>query len=105
MSLFDDYEGAMKKFMPAFKARAANMMIKEFGITQQRAAVLLGVTQAAISKYINKSTKSQTSVKINEKDVKAFVEMVSRNDLKGGRRILCRMCQENAKYGCALMTK
>ncbi len=105
MGVFDNYDKVTKKFMPAFKSSAANVMTKEFGITQQKAAVLLGVTQAAISKYINGRKRRHSDIKIGKEDIKAFVERVSRNDIKGGQRILCKVCQENAKFSCALMTK
>jgi predicted transcriptional regulator len=103
MSALEDYDKVLKRFMPAFKSSAANIMAKEYGMTQQRAAVLLGVTQAAISKYINEGQKCYPGVKIDEKVVKAFVERVNVKDLKGGQRLMCKMCQDNVKFNCAFM--
>ena len=48
-----DYEIALNKFMPAFKAKAASILVTRNNISQQEAATLLGLSQAAISKYIN----------------------------------------------------
>ncbi len=103
MSALEEYDKVMKKFMPAFKSSAANIMAKEYGMTQQRAAVLLGVTQAAISKYINEGQKHYPGVKIDSKVVKEFVERVSVKDMKGGQKLMCKMCQDNVKFDCALM--
>src|SRR5271157_5581706 len=101
MSALEDYDKVLKKFMPAFKSSAANVMVKEYGMTQQRAAVLLGVTQAAISKYINKNMKKHDDVKIDAKSVKAFVERISAKDLKGSQKLMCKMCQDNVRFECA----
>jgi predicted transcriptional regulator len=103
MSTFENYDKVLKRFMPAFKSSAANVMTKEYGMTQQCAAVLLGVTQAAISKYINARGNEHPDVKIDEKVVKAFVERVKAKDLKGGQRLICKMCQDNVKFDCAFM--
>jgi predicted transcriptional regulator len=103
MSALEDYDKVLKRFMPAFRSSAARIMAKEYGMTQQRSAVLLGVTQAAISKYINEGQKRYPDVKIDAKAVKAFVEKVNAKDLKGGQRLMCKMCQDNVKFDCALM--
>lgn len=103
MNALEDYDKVLKRFMPAFKSSAANIMAREYGMTQQRAAVLLGVTQAAISKYINEGQKQYPDVKIDKRAVKAFVERLNVKDLKGGQRLMCKMCQDNFKFDCAFM--
>ncbi len=103
MSALKDYDKVLKKFMPAFKSSAANVMAKEYGMTQQRAAVLLGVTQAAISKYINEGQKRYPDMKINSRIVKEFVKRVNVKDMEGGQKLMCKMCQDNVKFDCAFM--
>ncbi len=102
MSVLEDYDKMLRKVMPAFKSRAANVMIKEQGMTQQQTATLLGVTQAAISKYIKDGEKHYSGVKMDRKAVKEFIALLKAKDTEGSRRLMCKMCQDNAKLDCVL---
>jgi predicted transcriptional regulator len=103
MSVLEDYDRMLRKFMPAFKSSAANMMTKECGMTQQQAAALLGVTQAAISKYIKDGKKRYPGVKIDQKAVREFVAMLEAKDIKGSKKLMCKMCQDHVQFDCALV--
>lgn len=52
--LFVPCEAAVKAAIPALRAMIARDLIKEHGLTQQKTAELLNVTQAAISYYTKK---------------------------------------------------
>lgn len=98
-------ERALKRFIPAFRLRAAQMMINEYRIGQQRAASILGTTQAAISKYLKESSSKYNDVKIENTLVRGFIEMALKNDLENTQKLVCAMCQSHNRFDCALMTK
>lgn len=52
-----DCEAAGKLIIPAFRVAVARRLVVDYGISQGKAASLLGASQASISKYI-KSGKS-----------------------------------------------
>lgn len=103
--MLTNYERVMKSFIPAFRLKAAKMMIKDYGIKQQQAAVILGTTQAAISKYLKASSEKYVDVKIDSKLLKDFIERMNVKDENGGQRIMCNMCQSNKKFDCSFMVK
>jgi predicted transcriptional regulator len=95
----------MKVFLPAFRLKAAHMMVKDYSITQQQAAVILGTTQAAISKYLNQSSEKYTDTKIDTATLKNFVEAAKSRNVQGAQKIMCSICQTNKKFDCTFMVK
>lgn len=103
--MLTNYERVMKRFLPAFRLKAAHVMVKDYRITQQQAAVILGTTQAAISKYLNQSSEKYTGIKINGESLKNFVETAQNRDEQGAQKIMCSICQTNKKFDCTFMVK
>jgi len=101
--MMTNYERVMKRFMPAFRLKAAQMMIQEYGIRQQQAAIILGTTQAAISKYLKENSEKYSDVKIDAKLLREFIERMKVGDEKSAQSIMCGMCQNNKKFDCAFM--
>lgn len=52
-----DCEAASKLIIPAFRVAVARKLVQDYGISQSKAASLVGVKQASVSKYL-KSGKS-----------------------------------------------
>lgn len=102
--MLTNYERVMKVFLPAFRLKAAHMMVKDYKITQQRAAAILGTTQAAVSKYLNQSSEKYT-VEINGGALRNFIETAKNKDELGAQRIMCGICQTNKKFDCTFMVK
>lgn len=100
-----NYERVSKRFIPAFRLRAANMMVKEFGSTQQRAAVVLGTTQAAISKYLKYAGKKFGDVNIDEGMLREFIKKTELKEEDTAQKIMCTMCQSNKRFDCAFIVK
>jgi predicted transcriptional regulator len=103
--MMTNYERVLKRFIPAFRLKAAKMMINEYGIKQQQAAMFLGTTQAAISKYMKDDPGKYTNVKIDNVALREFIENMKANDEKSSQKILCVMCQNNKKFDCSFMVK
>ncbi|MGI0134433.1 MAG: transcriptional regulator [Candidatus Micrarchaeaceae archaeon] len=99
------YEVVMKRFVPAFRSSAARMMINDYGLRQQQAAKILGTTQAAISKYLSEKAPKNKGIKIDQKQVREYIERMLKHHEHGGQKALCKMCQSNVKFDCAFMVK
>ncbi len=98
-----DYERVIKQFLPVFRLNAARLMVKEYGIRQQQAAVFLGTTQAAISKYLKSSPITDKNVRIDTDTLREFISSIRAGDEKNAQKIMCGMCQLNKKFDCAFM--
>ncbi|MDE1865453.1 MAG: hypothetical protein KGH94_02330 [Candidatus Micrarchaeota archaeon] len=58
-----DCEAASKLIIPAFRVAVAKKLVLDYGITQSKAASMVGVKQASVSKYL-KSRKSDGVSKV-----------------------------------------
>jgi predicted transcriptional regulator len=103
-----DYERAIDEFMPAFRAAASRIMINKYKISQQKAAELLNMTQASISKYINgrySNSVKDIELGIKDNDVEVFVKyMINKYD-RDAQRQMCSACQRYHGFDCAIMVK
>ena len=68
-----EYESVMKELLPALRASAAKRLSAHYGMTQNKIAKLLGITQAATSKYLN----GRYSARIGK--VRGIVESIGRD--------------------------
>ncbi len=103
-----NYEIALGEFMPAFRAKAARLMISKYGISQQRAAELLGLTQASISKYVNRHYSDAvkgTESDISDSMVDAFIQEIIGSREKEAQGHMCKACQKYHRFDCAIMVK
>ncbi len=94
--------------MPAFRAKVAKLMVSRYGISQQRAAVLLEVTQASISKYMNDQYSKLVKgaeTGINDDTAYAFIEEVLGSHDRDAQRHMCKACQKYHKFDCIIMVK
>ncbi len=102
-----EYESVMKELLPALRASAAKRLSAHYGMTQNKIAKLLGITQAATSKYLNGrysiGVKRFEGKYINRKEVDTFVEKLVANDKLGAQETVCRMCSRNLSFRCGLM--
>ena len=103
-----NYEIALGEFMPAFRAKAARLMVSKYGISQQRSAELLELTQAAISKYVSGKYSQRVrsaAVSIDDSLVDSFVRRVVGSAEKEAQKTVCSACQKYHKYECSIMIK
>lgn len=103
-----NYEEVIYKFTPALRSQAAKLMISEFNVSQERAAELLGTTQAAISKYINTETSKEISKiekSMDNYQLRLFVSNVVVGNTLKAQKSACKLCQTHKKFDCSLMVK
>ena len=82
--MMTNHERAIKVFIPAFRLKAAQMMVNEYGIKQQQVAQILGTTQAAISKYLKEKPEKYKGTKNRKQAIKGIRREDARQRQKVG---------------------
>jgi len=91
-------EVSLKYFLPALRARVVEELYK-LDFSQEEIAKKLGISQAAVSKYINKNY-SKKIAKIKESEeikniAKEFVENILKNkDVQVDFKKFCELCKK-----------
>jgi len=78
-------ELASKSVIPAIRALIVKRLVEEYGMTQQQAAKLLGVTQPAVSKYLHQKRGAAirlTGIREIDRATGDIAEMVSARKVK-----------------------
>jgi predicted transcriptional regulator len=78
-------ELASKSVIPAIRALVVKRLVEEHGMTQQKAAKLLGVTQPAVSKYLHQKRGAAirlTGIKEIDRATGDIANMVSSRKVK-----------------------
>lgn len=94
--MFIPCEKAVKDYLPAIRAVAAARLVRKHGFTQAKAASALGITQAAVSKYLSqdplKGMKPQVRAVVEEIGGELASEIVNRKE--GGLDLgcMCKVC-------------
>ena len=68
-----------------------------------KAAIIIGTTQAAVSKYLKENSEKYTDVNIDPNSLREFVERMKVGDEKKAQHVMCGMCQSNKKFDCSFM--
>ena len=95
-----NYEIAYGRIIPNFRRAVAQEMSLHYHLTQNEIAKRLGITQAAVSKYLSSGKSAKGS-----KEVTRFIEATMKGDSKARRGALCRACQTSRRFDCAFMFK
>jgi predicted transcriptional regulator len=95
-----NYDIAYGKIIPAFRRAVAKEMSAHYHLKQAEIAKRLGITQAAVSKYLSSGKAAASS-----KEVSRFIKASIKGDHNAGRGALCRACQAERKFDCAFMFK
>jgi predicted transcriptional regulator len=96
-----NYEIAYGKIIPAFRRAVAREMSSHYHLKQADIARRLGITQAAVSKYLHSNKAMHT----HKHEVSSFIEASLKGDSSAERESLCKACQTGRKFDCAFMFK
>ena len=95
MTLITWYEIVAKKILPAIRCVVAEILIKEYGLTQVKAAELLGVSQPAISHYISSRRGGHgASALKNDPEIYGLIKEVAKCLIENNRIKLMRTIDE-----------
>jgi len=95
--LIHPYEIVSKSALPAFRAMVSKRLIEDYDMTQQQAAVKLGVTQASVSNYARKARGRMLDLEVDENiaraaDQVATVLSAENPDRREALRIMTEVC-------------
>lgn len=89
----------MKEYLPLIRAATARILIRDHKFSQVKVASALGITQAAVSGYVNtKATKArsaQLSAVIEELGAQLAREITKRDGKPVSLSRLCQSCECN----------
>ncbi|HIH70281.1 transcriptional regulator, partial [Methermicoccus shengliensis] len=77
--------------LPAIRAQLARVLVKEYGVPQQKVAELMGLTSAAVSQYINSKRGAELALSnsVMEHIHECAQQMLSREAEKD---YICKIC-------------
>ncbi len=105
-------ELASKSVIPAIRALVVRRLVEEYGMTQQQAAKLLGVTQPAVSKYLHQKRGAAihlTGIREIDKATNEIADLVSSKkahplEIMSRIEAACEYVRKN-RYMCDLHKK
>ncbi len=101
--MLGNYERVYRHVLPAVRAAAARRLLAKYNMTQQRAAALLHITQAGVSKAQRRPNRQR--IMIAESHIDRLAYALAANDQIGAQRAVCSICQDNIRFRCALMVR
>ncbi|MDE1865632.1 MAG: hypothetical protein KGH94_03290 [Candidatus Micrarchaeota archaeon] len=97
-----NYEIAYSRVIPAFRRAVAREMHSHYHMKQVDIARRLGITQAAVSKYLSAGGYKENGY---YREIGDFIQASLKGDEVSGRQALCKACQAARKFDCAFMFK
>ncbi|MHA1770055.1 MAG: thiamine-phosphate synthase family protein [Candidatus Thorarchaeota archaeon] len=88
-------ELVQKEFLPAFRSSLASALHKK-GMSQNQIAAQMDITQAAVSKYLNRPIVPSFGKKAIESAVQEIIEIIESQNARQDEmvRVLCTTCME-----------
>ncbi len=101
--MINGYERASEEVIPAVRVAIARALKEEYGMSESRIAEILGVAQAAVSKYLN--NKCSASVerlcgRIGDSDLSPYMAAIAKGDKAKLRECVCSLCGTLNKFDC-----
>lgn len=100
----DSYEKAAKEIVPAARAMIARQLSEKYNMTECRIAAILGIAQAAVSKYLNSKQSEVTkalSARISDSYITDYIEKIAAGDTKSLNMCICSICCSINDFGCS----
>ncbi len=99
------YIAAYDYVVPAARASIAKALVKKHNMSEKDAAKMLGVTQAAISKYV--SSKYSQKIKdiegrIDPNEIDGYVSKIVKGDDVQVGNCICHVCQMVNPFDCKI---
>ncbi len=99
------YIAAYDYIVPAARASIAKALVKKHKMSEKDAAKMLGVTQAAISKYVSSKYSQkikEIESKIDSAAIDSYVAKVVKGDVEQVGNCICHVCQTVNPFDCKI---
>ena len=102
------YEKVANEVVPAIRIKLANILIDKYSMQEKKVAEILGVAQAAVSKY--RSGKYSEKIKRLEKEidnelVEKYAKVLFDSGKEKASEAVCTICQAYTSFRCGLAQK
>ena len=97
------YERASDEIVPAVRLVIAMELRSRYNMTEERIASILGVAQAAVSKYLNgksSQTVKDISGQIDRAKISRHIEAIAKGDETALNQCICSLCSVLNKFDC-----
>jgi len=97
------YERASDEIVPAVRLVIAMELRSRYNMTEERIAIILGVAQAAVSKYLNgksSATVKEISERIDRTKISRHIEAIAKGDEAALNQCICSLCSALNKFDC-----
>jgi predicted transcriptional regulator len=93
MTIKIDCEENVWYLLPLIRKEFARSLIKDYGLTQRKAAEKLGITEAAVSQYVSKKRGDLkvTDVRMR-REIKESTKRIMKGDILVMKTETCRIC-------------
>jgi predicted transcriptional regulator len=101
--MISGYEKAYKEVIPAARAALILELKKKYNMKEELISKYLGITQAAISKYLNGkySTKiKEIAATIDRATIEAYADKIATGNADAVNAYMCRICNTMNNFNC-----
>jgi predicted transcriptional regulator len=101
------YEVASKEVVPAARLAIAKTLKERYNMTESSIADILGVAQAAVSKYVNDKCSASVEEmykKIDRAKIDAYIDRIAKGDQAKLKQCICSICFVLNKFDCKFST-
>ncbi len=101
--MIDGYEKAANEVVPAARVVIAKQLKERYNLTEANIARILGVAQAAVSKYLNdeySAVVDNASKKIDAATIDAHIGAIAKGSKPALKSCICSICNSMNSFGC-----
>ena len=101
--MIEGYEKAAKTIIPAARLRLARELKVRYNLTEGRIASILGVAQAAVSKYLNGNYSKSVDNFANQIDsskINCYIRGIAKGRNSDLKKCICSICASANKFDC-----
>ena len=101
--MVNGYQRASKEIVPAARLLIAKQLKERYNMSETDIAAVIGVAQAAVSKYLNgkySKTVERISRELDTRDIDKYILAISKGDQKELKGCICSMCYSINRFGC-----
>lgn len=101
--MINGYERASKEIVPAMRLVIARELKQKYNMTEDHIAEILGIAQAAVSKYLNGNYSDiveQAAKKVDMSSVNRYIEQIASGKKKELKECICTACSCLNNFNC-----
>jgi predicted transcriptional regulator len=101
--MLSGYEKAYKEVIPAARAALIAELKKKYNIKEEAISEYLGITQAAISKYLNGKYSARIKEiegQIDKSTIALYAEKIAKGNTEAMNLYMCTICNTLNTFNC-----